>query len=79
VARELERRWEEALKQQRHLEEKYERWQRSAPARQTDDDKQAIRSLAADLPAVWGGGDDHAGRPAAHRPAVAGGSDGDSG
>jgi DNA invertase Pin-like site-specific DNA recombinase len=54
VARELERRWEEALKQQRQLEEECERWQRSAPARLTDDDERAIRSLAADIPAVWG-------------------------
>jgi DNA invertase Pin-like site-specific DNA recombinase len=54
VARELERRWEEALKRQRQLEDGYGRWQRSVPARLTDDDEQAIRSLAADIPAVWG-------------------------
>jgi hypothetical protein len=54
VARELERRWEEALKQQRQLEDDYDRWQHSAPARLTDDDQRAIRSLAADIPAVWG-------------------------
>jgi DNA invertase Pin-like site-specific DNA recombinase len=53
VARELERRWEEALKQQRQLEEDFERWQRSAPARLTAEDEQAIRLLATDLPAVW--------------------------
>src|SRR3954451_4692463 len=33
VAGELERRWEDALKQQRQLDDEYERWQRSAPAR----------------------------------------------
>jgi DNA invertase Pin-like site-specific DNA recombinase len=54
VARELERRWEEALKQQRQLEDDYGSWQRTAPARLTDDDQRAIRSLAADIPAVWG-------------------------
>jgi hypothetical protein len=53
VARELERRWEEALKQQRQLEDDYGSWQRTAPARLTDDDERAIRSLAADIPAVW--------------------------
>jgi DNA invertase Pin-like site-specific DNA recombinase len=53
VARELERRWEEALKQQRQLEDEHGRWLRSAPARLTDDDERAIRSLAADIPAVW--------------------------
>jgi hypothetical protein len=53
VARELERRWEEALKAQRQLEDEYERWRRSAPGRLSPDDEAAIRSLAADLPAVW--------------------------
>ena len=53
VARELERRWEEALKQQRRLEDEYERWQRSVPGQLSAEDKQAIRALAADLPAIW--------------------------
>ena len=53
VARELERRWEEALKQQRQLDEEYDRWQRSAPARLSDTAMSSIRALAADLPAVW--------------------------
>jgi DNA invertase Pin-like site-specific DNA recombinase len=53
VARELERRWEEALQQQRQLEDQYGRWLGSAPARLTDEDERVIRSLAADLPAVW--------------------------
>lgn len=53
VARELERRWEEALAEQRKLEDEYQRWQRAAPVRTTAADERAIRSLAADLPAVW--------------------------
>jgi hypothetical protein len=53
VARELERRWEEALKHQRQLEDEFARWQRTAPGRLTPDDEAAIRALAADLPAVW--------------------------
>jgi DNA invertase Pin-like site-specific DNA recombinase len=53
VGRELERRWEEALKAQRQVEDEYERWRRSAPGRLSPDDKSAIRALAADLPAVW--------------------------
>jgi DNA invertase Pin-like site-specific DNA recombinase len=53
VARELERRWEEALKQQRQLDEEYERFVRNAPAELTDKALSAIRALAADLPAVW--------------------------
>src|SRR5262249_30511153 len=51
VARELERRWEEALKQQRQLEDEYGRWQRSAPARLAAEDEAAIRALAPGLPA----------------------------
>jgi DNA invertase Pin-like site-specific DNA recombinase len=53
VARELERRWEEALKHQRQVEDEYGRWQRSAPGRLSAEDERAIRSLAEDLPAVW--------------------------
>jgi hypothetical protein len=53
VARELERRGEEALGRQRQLEEEYERWRHAAPARLSAADAAAIRALAADLPAVW--------------------------
>ncbi len=53
VARELERRWEEALGQQRQLDGDYERFVRSAPAELSDVALSSIRALAADLPAVW--------------------------
>ncbi len=53
VARELERRWEEALRQQRQLEEAFQTWKRSAPTRLSESDREAIRALAADLPSVW--------------------------
>lgn len=53
VARELERRWEEALKAQRRLDDEYARFERSAPAELSDDALSSIRALAADLPAVW--------------------------
>ena len=53
VARELERRWEEALKAERQIEDDFARWQRSAPGRLGPDDERSIRALAADLPAVW--------------------------
>ena len=53
VGRELERRWEEALKAQRQLEDQYERLRRTAPVRLAVEDEQAIRSLAGDLPSVW--------------------------
>jgi hypothetical protein len=53
VARELERRWEEALRAKRQLDDEYERWLRAAPAVLSDDAVSSIRALAADLPAVW--------------------------
>lgn len=53
VARELERRWEDVLKQQRQLDDEFERWQRAAPATPSAADAEAIRQLATDLPAVW--------------------------
>jgi DNA invertase Pin-like site-specific DNA recombinase len=53
VARELERRWEEALRQQRQLEEQFADWQRSAPSRLSGQDRETLAALAEDLPAVW--------------------------
>lgn len=53
VARELERRWEGALKAQRQLDDEYGRFVRSAPAALSDAALSSIRALAADLPAVW--------------------------
>jgi DNA invertase Pin-like site-specific DNA recombinase len=53
VARELERRWEEALLEERKLDEEFERWQQAAPSRLSADDRALVQSLAADLPALW--------------------------
>jgi DNA invertase Pin-like site-specific DNA recombinase len=53
VARELERGWEEALQQQRKLDEEFARWRQSAPSRLSAGDRALIRSLAADVPALW--------------------------
>jgi DNA invertase Pin-like site-specific DNA recombinase len=53
VARELEHRWEEALRQQRQLEDEFDSWKRSAPGRLSEEDLQTIRALAADLPGLW--------------------------
>lgn len=53
VGRELERRWEEALKSQRRLEDEYERWRRTAPGQLSPEDERMIRSLADNLPEVW--------------------------
>jgi hypothetical protein len=53
VARDLERRWEEALRQQRAAEEALERCRREQPARLTDSQRARIQALAADVPALW--------------------------
>jgi DNA invertase Pin-like site-specific DNA recombinase len=53
VARELERRWEQALLEQRKLQEACDRYHREQPAVLTDADRTIIRSLASDLPALW--------------------------
>jgi len=53
VARELEHRWEEALKAKRHVDEEFDRFAKSAPANLNDSALSSIRALAADLPAVW--------------------------
>jgi DNA invertase Pin-like site-specific DNA recombinase len=53
VARTLEQRWEEALRQERQSSEDYERFLRDQPAQLTEHERQRIRALAADLPALW--------------------------
>src|SRR5205085_1217963 len=53
VARELERRWEEALKEQRRLEEEYARFRQSQPEGLSLLEREQIRSLAGDVPALW--------------------------
>ena len=44
VARELERRWEEALKERRHLEEEYARFGRSQPEGLSAGEREQIRA-----------------------------------
>jgi len=53
VARTLEQRWEEALCQQRQLEDEYDRFLREQPPQLRDDERARIKSLSADLPALW--------------------------
>jgi hypothetical protein len=53
VARELERRWEDALKEQRRLEEEYARFGRNQPRGLSAGEREQIRALARDLPALW--------------------------
>jgi len=53
VARQLEREWEEKLAQQRRLEDDYDRFAQQQPRLLSDAERQQIRQLAADLPALW--------------------------
>jgi len=53
VARELERRWDEALRAQEQLQADYERFQRDCPARLSPEEREQIHALCQDLPALW--------------------------
>jgi hypothetical protein len=53
VALELERRWEQALRAERELQEQYDRFVRERPRTLSDSDRELIRSLAGDLPRLW--------------------------
>jgi DNA invertase Pin-like site-specific DNA recombinase len=53
VARELERRWEEALTAQRGLQQEYEQFAAERPAQLSAAQRQQIRRLAQDVPALW--------------------------
>src|SRR6516162_9964305 len=53
VARTLERRWEEALSNQRRLEEEYDRFRRDQPAELSADELARIAALSRDIPALW--------------------------
>ena len=53
VARELERRWEQALREQRGLEEQYDRFKADAPREPTAADRQRIEAWADDLSGLW--------------------------
>ena len=53
VVRELERRWEAALQEQRRLEEEYARFRRQQPEGLSAVEREQVRALAQDLPALW--------------------------
>jgi DNA invertase Pin-like site-specific DNA recombinase len=53
VARELERQWEQALQQMEALSQDYARFRQTHPVTLSDKERQAIRSLSEDLPALW--------------------------
>ena len=53
VARALERQWEEKLTEKQRLDEEYARFQHEQPRHLTAVDRERIRALAADVPALW--------------------------
>jgi DNA invertase Pin-like site-specific DNA recombinase len=53
VARELERRWDEALQKQRRVEEDYERFRHAQPAEVSLAEQERIRALANSIPELW--------------------------
>src|SRR5207244_11113898 len=53
VARTLEQQWEQALRDERQRQEEYDRFVQQRPPELTDAEKEAIRALASDLPALW--------------------------
>jgi Recombinase zinc beta ribbon domain/Recombinase/Resolvase, N terminal domain len=53
VARTLERRWEDALGNQRQLEDEYDRFRRDQPHQLSEDELARIAALSRDIPALW--------------------------
>ena len=53
VARELERRWDEALRADEQLQADYQRFGRDCPRQLSAGQREQIRALAHDLPALW--------------------------
>jgi DNA invertase Pin-like site-specific DNA recombinase len=53
VARELERRWEQVLLEQRQLQEQYDRFGHEQPATLTEVDRRMIQALSQDIPRLW--------------------------
>jgi DNA invertase Pin-like site-specific DNA recombinase len=53
VARTLEQRWEESLRQQQQLQEDYDRFLRKQPPGLTAAERARVLALSADLPGLW--------------------------
>jgi len=53
VARDLERRWEAALEEQKRVAEQRDRFRAEQPTRLAEGQRQRIAALAADIPALW--------------------------
>ncbi len=53
VAATLENRWEQALDQERRLQEEYDRFLSEVPVELTDRERKRLAELASDIPALW--------------------------
>lgn len=53
VARELERRWDEALRADEQLQSDYGRFQRDCPMQLSSDEREQILTLTRDIPLLW--------------------------
>jgi hypothetical protein len=53
VARELEQRWEKALRTRQQAEEEYARFVRDTPSRLSNSQRTSIRQMAADIASLW--------------------------
>ncbi len=53
VARELERLWEASLKELQHVEQEYARFRQTNPQTLTSEEREAVRALSKNLPALW--------------------------
>lgn len=53
VARTLEQRWEESLRQERQLREEYDRFLATTPVRLSDTDAERIRTASQNISALW--------------------------
>ena len=53
VARTLEQQWESALSELQGVQQEYARFRQAHSSSLTDDEREAIRTLSQDLPAVW--------------------------
>lgn len=53
VARELESQWEDALIRQRQTEEEYARFEHQQPSGLSEDEKQTVKALSSNIPALW--------------------------
>lgn len=53
VAATLEKRWEDALTQERQLQEQYDRFACETPPQLSEEEQARIEALSADIPALW--------------------------